>query len=924
MRSDGDMIRVRTQRLGTLAGFVGLALPAIAAAVEFNVADGDVAGLIAAINAANDEVANPGPDTINLAANGTYTLTAIDNDTDGPNGLPSITSEITINGKGATVGRSEDAGTSDFRIAHVSGSGDLALNALTFKRGRSSGDIGGGLYNSGGFAALNSCMIVGNGGFGNGGGIYNDGGEITLASTMVINNGAFSGGGVFNAGGDMRAIDSTIRNNGGGFGSGVYNEAGYVELDRCTIARNGNETYLAIYSTGEMHLTNCSITDNQYQFEASWGGIGNNGGILTLTHCTLTGNQYPAIDTFNGGVTTLSNTIVAGAGDSCNGNTVDAGYNIFWGDPECITHATSISANPSMTPLSDYGGPTQTHALLPDSPALHAGDCAAGTVLVDQRGVPRPQGSACDIGAFEREAAPCSVPDPIPDGDSAALIAAIQCANLTPGSATINLASDGHYTLNESVEMIYLQDADDAGNGLPTVFGELTISANGATIARSSAEGTPRFRILFVGSGAELSVNDATLTNGFVAESYGGGLYNDGGNIRLSGCTISSNRVQPGFAAGHGAGIFHRAGDMSIVNSTISGNSGGFAGGGICVDEAGTASIQHTTIANNSSGDGGGICNGGTITLENSIVIANTGNWGGGVAAGGVTSVTHSTITGNIAETGAGFHISGNLYMENTLVGANVATGVGGGTYVSGTASIDSSTFANNEGANGAGATVNGSLWMQNSTISANDGHGVWEHGGTVALTHCTISDNVAGGVVTFRDDRGGTVAINNSILANNIAGDCLEDVDGVIDLGFNIIEDGSCISHPTSMSGDPMLGPLADNGGPTPTHALLPGSIAIDAGDCAGGTVTEDQRGVSRPRGAACDIGAFEFLPGDVDGDGDVDLTDFALFGQCYTGPNVPPNPGCPPGVNADLDGDNDVDLTDFKIFGQNFTGSL
>ena len=105
----------------------------VARATTFNIPDGDVGGLIAAIETANG---NGEADIINLAAGGTYTLTVTDNNTDGANGLPSIASDITISGSGATIQRSTAGGTSDFRIFHVGSAGTLSLNDLTIMGGR--------------------------------------------------------------------------------------------------------------------------------------------------------------------------------------------------------------------------------------------------------------------------------------------------------------------------------------------------------------------------------------------------------------------------------------------------------------------------------------------------------------------------------------------------------------------------------------------------------------------------------------------------------------------------------------------------------------------------------------------------------------------------------------------------------------------
>ena len=100
------------------------------------------------------------------------------------------------------------------------------------------------------------------------------------------------------------------------------------------------------------------------------------------------------------------------------------------------------------------------------------------------------------------------------------------------------------------------------------------------------------------------------------------------------------------------------------------------------------------------------------------------------------------------------------------------------------------------------------------------------------------------------------------TIVANSTTGIGNEIRGVIIDSGDNIVEDGSGLSDPTSMSGDPNLGPLVDNGGPTLTQALLPGSIAIDAASCAKNTPSQDQRGIARPQGSSCDIGSFELIP--------------------------------------------------------------
>lgn len=351
---------------------VALLLGTDVRAAVFNIADGDVPGLIAAINTAN---ANGDADTINLAANGAYTLTAVDNLTDGPNGLPSIDSELTINGRGAVISRGGKDGTSELRILHLSAGADVTLYQTTLSRGLLTSDSGAGLYSRAGAAVLNACAISDNTA-NHGGGVFNDGGRLTIVDTLFADNAATRAG-------------------------GIYNNAGRILLSACTITRNRAEIYLAVYNRSDIKMTNCSVSGNSEVPDDHSICIGNEGGMLFLTHCTLAGNQHPALDSFNGGVITLSNTIVANAvGGDCAGDVIDDGYNIIR-DGSCVTHPTSMSGAPGISSLGYHGGSTQTHALLPGSIAMNAGDCDEATVRVDQRGVTRPRGPACDIGAFE-------------------------------------------------------------------------------------------------------------------------------------------------------------------------------------------------------------------------------------------------------------------------------------------------------------------------------------------------------------------------------------------------------------------------------------------------------------------------------------------------------------------------------------------
>ena len=170
---------------------VGLG-PAVAVqAADIDVAC-DTAALIAAIHAANG---NGQANTLNLAAGCTYFLTAVDNNADGPNGLPSIASEIAINGNGAMIARSDVGGTPEFRILHVDHpSGDVTLNDLTVRNGNLSADPGGGIYSLGAVLTLIDSTITGNRAS-NSGGIANVWGRLTMVRSTVSDNQAQGSGG---------------------------------------------------------------------------------------------------------------------------------------------------------------------------------------------------------------------------------------------------------------------------------------------------------------------------------------------------------------------------------------------------------------------------------------------------------------------------------------------------------------------------------------------------------------------------------------------------------------------------------------------------------------------------------------------------------------------------------------------------------
>jgi hypothetical protein len=290
------------------------------------------------------------------------------------------------------------------------------------------------------------------------------------------------------------------------------------------------------------------------------------------------------------------------------------------------------------------------------------------------------------------------------------------------------------------------------------------------------------------------------------------------------------------------------------------------------VDKETTVVLQGMTIRHGSPGDpedrGGGVMNFGTLTLRNCHVTENVANGGGGICNSGALTLIDSAVSYNTAA---------------EVKPPGIGCGGGGGIKSGGESlRLINSTVSNNQagiGARGWGGGVhvgcNCTAVFTNTTISGNsavvDGGAVRVRG-SLKLVNCTIYGNDAG-------KGGGLYVVGkldyvNTIVASNSHGNCVLDssygftFQGEGSLGLNsnnLVASGSCESD---YSGDPMLGPLADNGGATLTHALLSGSPAIDAVPVVSCTLPTDQRGGLRPivhtsPDTPCDIGAFEVQAG-------------------------------------------------------------
>jgi hypothetical protein len=392
--------------------------------------------------------------------------------------------------------------------------------------------------------------------------------------------------------------------------------------------------------------------------------------------------------------------------------------------------------------------------------------------------------------------------------------------------------------------------------------------------------------------------------NGGVAA--GGAIYNWLGSVNASNCLFLSNRAEGG-NAGSGQGGFGLGGESR--------------GGALC-NVSGSVHLAWAILSNNvalagqhrrfgstvgsAPASGGAFCNVGDAGMFSSRLLGNfaiseyTNTARGGAISHqsqGVLSLTDCAVSENRALAGAGFFglqsapggpalgggldvAAGEARLTNTVLFNNLALGgdgalyfvdagpgLGGGLYNTSAARLVNCTVAHNVARGGPSQRLF-------PLLSGNgEGGGLYNtSGGSMFLTHVTVAANAAeagaygnppgqarGGAIA---SEGGSVMLRNTILAHSLsASNCFGT--GILDQGHNISSDASCnFTAPGSLNKtDPLLGPLADYGGPTPTMALLAGSPALDAADPAFCPAT-DQRGIARPFGAGCDIGAFESAP--------------------------------------------------------------
>ena len=495
---------------------------------------------------------------------------------------------------------------------------------------------------------------------------------------------------------------------------------------------------------------------------------------------------------------------------------------------------------------------------------------------------------------------------------SCTLRAAVQQANFTAGADTINLPA-GVFLLTRA------GDDDAAVLGDLDITADLTIQGAGsaATIVDGNGAVTGDRVFQIISTAKETTLSRLTVRNGKRVNTFdeGGGIYWDGGggHLHLTDVTVENN------AGYYGGGLYlnysNSADGVTLDHLTVQANTAAAAAGGLGVNFGDFAafSLQNSLVASNSAYEGGGVYFQGvpsfgllSVSITNTLITSNTASLSAGFENHSGSSAVpvvmqNSTLSQNQASAyGGAVGNYGTLNITTTTLDANTAVMRGGGIYdyEGGKLDIVQSTLSRNTSKTGGGVysefftTNTAGLVLTNSTLSGNsasqDGGGIYADGGQVKLYNATIAANQVlvplgtayagmGGGMYFMSRVG--FSARNALIADNThrygaalpePDDCFSSVSSV---SYSLIENPANCAINGSMIGiitgrDPELSPLQNSSGPTQIQAPLRGSPAIDAGqtpnciDANGAPILIDQRGVPRPQGGGCDMGAVENLP--------------------------------------------------------------
>jgi hypothetical protein len=383
------------------------------------------------------------------------------------------------------------------------------------------------------------------------------------------------------------------------------------------------------------------------------------------------------------------------------------------------------------------------------------------------------------------------------------------------------------------------------------IYNSITITGPGS--ATLSVSGGDAVRVFYI-AGVDVSVSGLTITNGRVTDDYGGGIFKLSGTLMLDQVVISHNQAVKSESVGFGGGIANFSGSLNITNSTLSYNTASNMGGAIYnYFDAGLLMTNVGVDHNQGNSEGGGLAirgpieghTAGTVSLDKVSITNNSApSDSGGMYSDDSMSITNSLIANNSTSGYAGglfFYDGGTgtqpitITMTNSTISGNSAVSGAGGVFISLTQALSS-------------VTLNDTTIANNQIIGSSTGGGIFVNGSGINVENTIIAGNTSNGS-SIPDDCYGTINSQDYNLIQTTTGCTIN---------------GTTTHNIYGVS--PQLAALAHNGGPTETMVLSVTSPAIDAGNpgipgsgldtCA----SLDQRGIVRPQGAYCDIGAFEY----------------------------------------------------------------
>jgi predicted outer membrane repeat protein len=802
------------------------------------------------------------------------------------------------------------------------GSASVEVYGTTIISNSAASGYGGGIYNGGStvnayppahanLQVVNSTISSNSATIG--GGIASVA-SLGTASVVVVNctlsgNSAQTGGGIYSSGyssgsASLQVSSSTFSGNAAplGVGGGINNNgSSALQLTHSTFS--GNSAYMggSIYNGG---ATNATVTIGSTILDAGLSGG-------TITNDLTTGT----VDS----VVSLGYNLSSDDAGGCLTNTGDL-INL-----DARLGPLQDNGGPTLTQAPYYGSPAINGGDPNFTPPPYFDQRGPG--------FPRVLEGRIDIGALEVPTPPpcSSVVTSTADDGLGSLRAALRCATSGEpldlgGISGVILLTSGELIINKNINIVgpgpsrLTVDGNNAGRVFHIRPG-FVVKISGLSITHGQAPNSG-FQEGF-GGGILNEQAALTLDNCFVVSNSaaGGGGVGSGGDSVTGSLTLLNSLVSSNSAV-NGAGIYSSAA-LLIQRSSLFNNSG-FNGGGIFQDTYETsvpAQISDSLVGSNSAVSGGGIFFlGPALSLSNCTVEGNSASEEGGAIAhyGQHLELASSEMSSNSASGGGAIYsrstldrIGAEVTLHQCTLHGNSARGLGGAIYSDPSEgnvrlSITASTLSSNSAftgggivsgmANGMGCCGSGgaaNLEIANSTLSGNSTFfrgGVIYSGGVqssygpttvtaaVHIVNCTLSDNtdLLGNAGIYNDGGFGpsTVTLGSTILKAGASTRTLTNSSGLVaSLGYNLCSDdgGGFLAAPADqINTEPMLGPLQDNGGPTLTHALLPGSPAIDQGKNFSGSAN-DQRGPGfartvkdlcapeAPGGDGTDIGAFE-----------------------------------------------------------------